>query len=105
MLWDSSDYTDEPCSTCAPPLSSSGLTSFQNTIRIWPSLAVRVIKTSPSFSISSMAAGASFQESLRVRTEIPPPLRVNRWISVKSCALLRKLKSCYTQEREYAAGR
>ena len=79
-----------PLSTL-PPASSVGLSSFQNTILIWPSFNVLVTYTSPSFSSSSIACGASFQLSLSVRTERPPPFRVWRWISVKSAALLRTL--------------
>lgn len=41
-----------------------------------------------------MAWGASFQDSLSARTEIPEPLRVWRWISVRRAALERKLNSC-----------
>ncbi len=57
-------------------------------------MTVRVTRTCPSFSRSSMAVGASFQDSLRRRTERPEPLRVWRWISVRRAALLRKLNSC-----------
>ena len=65
-----------PFSTLAPPWSSLSLTSFQKTIRACPSFWVRVTSTSPSFSSSSIACGASFQLSLRVRTERPLPFRV-----------------------------
>jgi len=84
-----------PFSTCIPPSSSVGLISFQNTILNCPSFAVRVTKTSPSFSSSSMACGASFHDSFKGRTEIPPPFRVCRCISVSSATLLRNAYSCY----------
>jgi len=83
-----------PASTWAPPLSSVGLISFQKTIRSCPSFTVLVTSTSPSSSSSSMAAGASFHDSFKARTEMPLPFRVCRWISVRRAALLRKLNSC-----------
>jgi hypothetical protein len=86
----------EPFSTCIPPASSVGFISFQNTIRSCPSLTVRVTSTSPSFSNSSTAAGASFHDSLSARTDIPLPFRVCLCISTRSAALFRKLYSCLT---------
>lgn len=80
-----------PASTGFPPLSSSGLTSFQKTRRIWLSLAVRVTRTSPSFSSSSIACGASFHDSLRLRTDNPPPCRVCLCISVSNAAFVLKV--------------
>jgi hypothetical protein len=84
-----------PVSTLTPPSSSFGLTSFQNTIRNCPSFNVRVTSTSPSASSSSIACGASFHDSFNARTDMPPPLRVCRWISVNNSALERKLNSCF----------
>ena len=84
-----------PFSTSMPPLSSLAFISFQNTILNWPSFAVLVTNTSPSFSSSSMAWGASFHDSFKARTGMPPPFRVCFWISTSKAALLRKLKSCY----------
>lgn len=87
-----------PWSTGFPPVPSTGLISFQNTILICWSFVVRVTRTSPSCSNSSMACGDSLQESFNALTESPPPFRVWRCISVSSAALLRNVKSCWREE-------
>jgi hypothetical protein len=94
-VWEGMIVINVPWSTRFPPASSVGLTSFQKTIRNCPSFCVRVTNTSPSFSSSSIAAGASFHDSLSTRTDSPLPFFVDRWISVNSAALFLNVKSCW----------